>query len=246
MDKNNFAKNFIPTDPALVNKERLLGNKTEQKKSQLELLEKLKPTKILNEEISKEVEKIFVKANLNVPKQTVDIEIKNKEKLTEETIIEKIKVSEPLVVVDGKISIDQSKLVDLIGKQNSVVIQNTLEKVRQSTADRIASSGGGGVSVKYQDFSGNKVSLLKSVNDLIFTGDGVTLEREGKNIVVDIPGVSVVAGDPTIDFARESTMLQLYANMQTMLSLVNNLQGLIIPQVYPNGIGGSTSSWTPI
>ena len=51
MDKNNFAKNFIPTDPALVNKERLLGNKTEQKKSQLELLEKLKPTKIVKPDI---------------------------------------------------------------------------------------------------------------------------------------------------------------------------------------------------
>jgi hypothetical protein len=81
---------------------------------------------------------------------------------------------------------------------------------------------------------------------MIFTGDGVTLDRQGKNIEVNIPGASVVADDPTIDFARESTMLQLYANMQTMLSLVNNLQGLIIPQVYPNGIGGSTSSWTPI
>jgi hypothetical protein len=242
MDRNKFAKKLIPKTPEDIKKEKLEEEKELKRANQLAEIEAQKATKVLNEDFKNVVGKFFNASNLKTPKQILTVSTP----LKEETLIEQIELVDPLVLRDGKIAIDQSKLVDLISKQNSVVIQNTLEKVRQNTVESIATSGGGGIGVRYEDFSGNQTNILKSVSTMIFTGDGVTLDRQGKNIEVNIPGASVVADDPTIDFARESTMLQLYANMQTMLSLVNNLQGLIIPQVYPNGIGGSTSSWTPI
>lgn len=241
-DRNEFAKKLIPKTPEDIKKEKLQEEKQLKKAKQLAELEAQKATKVLNENFKTVVGKFFNASNLNTPKQTLTVSVP----LKEETLVEQIELSDPLVLKDGKITIDQTKLLDIVSKQNAIVVQNTLEKVRQSTIDSLMSSGGGGLGIRYEDFSGNQTSLLKSVNTLIFSGDGVTLDSEGKNIEVNIPGVSVLASDPTIDFARESTMLQLYANMQTMLSLVNNLQGLIIPQVYPNGIGGSTSSWTPI
>ena len=166
--------------------------------------------------------------------------------LKEETLLEQIELSDPLVLKDGKITIDQTKLLDIVSKQNAIVVQNTLEKVRQSTADRLASSGGGGVAVKYEDFAGNQTSLLKSVNDLIFTGDGVTLDREGKNIVVDIPGVNVLASDPTIDFARESTTLNILQLLNNITDIVQDLEGVIVPLSYPDGIGGTSGNWVSL
>jgi hypothetical protein len=47
----------------------------------------------------------------------------------------------------------------------------------------LASSGGGAVGIFSQ---GNRV--IKSVNDIHFTGNGVTVTRHGKDIKIDIPG----------------------------------------------------------
>lgn len=242
MDRNEFAKKLIPKTPEDIKKEKLQEEKELKRANQLAEIEAQKATKVLNEDFKTVVDKFFNASNLKTPKQTLTVSAP----LKEETLVEQIELADPLVLQDGKITIDQAKLLDILSKQNAIVIQNTLEKVRQSNADRLASTGGGGVAIKYEDFAGNQTSLLKSVNDLIFTGDGVTLDREGKNIVVDIPGVNVLASDPTIDFARESTTLNILQLINALTDVVQDIQGVVVPLSYPDGIGGTSGNWTSI
>ena len=92
--------------------------------------------------------------------------------------------------------------------------------------------------------AGNKKSILRSVNDLIIKGDGVTVTQRGKNVEINIPGVSVLASDPTIDFARESTTISMMQSLASLTETVDSIVGVILPTSYPDGIGGSTSDWT--
>jgi hypothetical protein len=70
--------------------------------------------------------------------------------------------------------------------------------------------------------------------------------QRGKNVEINIPGVSVQAGDPTIDFARESTALSIMQSLYTINQTVDSLEQLTLPSEYSEGIGGSTGSWTAI
>jgi len=148
----------------------------------------------------------------------------------------------PQILKDEKITNDTPKLSESVEKQNIEISNQIIENFLKSKGyDNIY--GAGAVGIKTENIDGERTSVLKSVNDIIFKGDGVTITREGKNIEVNIPGASVVAGDPTIDFARESTVVELYSQLQTIYSLVQNIAALSFVENYPNGIGGATGTW---
>lgn len=236
---NNFADKLIPKTPEQVKKEEQELEKSKKRAEQLAQLESLKPMKVLTEDLKKVTDKFFNIPYQTVLKQTLELT----QPLTEQNLIEQIELADPLVLKDGKISIDTEKLMNLFSQQNAVVVNNTLEKIRQENFQSNSISGGGGLSVRFEDIDGNQTSLLKSVNTLIFKGDGVTLDKQRKNILVNIPGASVVAGDPTIDFARESTVLEMYSNLQTIYTLLQTIAGINYITNYNDGIGGSTTYW---
>lgn len=85
------------------------------------------------------------------------------------------------LVYDAKsksLSFDSTKLEKLI---------NTLGSSK-GTFD-LTSLGGGAVGIQY-----NKAQIIKSVNDINFTGAGVTVTRKGKNVEVNIPGATGSGG----------------------------------------------------
>jgi hypothetical protein len=90
----------------------------------------------------------------------------------------------PLIIEDNKISIDSDHIAKTIEKFKG---PDTKEIIKQ--IEMMATPGGGGVGVIYNDGSGNE-RVLKSVNDLIFTGSGVNITRKRKNVEINIPGSS--------------------------------------------------------
>lgn len=106
----------------------------------------------------------------------------------------------PLILEDNKISIDSDHIAKTIEKFKG---PDTKEIIKQ--IEMMATPGGGGVGVIYNDGSGNE-RVLKSVNDLIFTGSGVTVTRKRKNVEVNISGgggspITVKGTEGTIQFA---------------------------------------------
>jgi len=86
-----------------------------------------------------------------------------------------VKVSHPLVY-DAKtkhLSFDSKKIEKLVEKLSSL----------KSGSFDLTSIGGGAVGIQF-----NKAQIIKSVNDINFTGSGVTVTRKGKNVEVNITG----------------------------------------------------------
>jgi len=238
MNNKNFSDNFVPKTKEQIQKE----NERKNFLMRYELFkEQNKKSKILGEEIVRAVEKITTSSfSPKPPEQTVPVVHSLNEQI--ET---KIRLDDPLIYKNGKISIDPKLLSDLITKQSKALADATIEQYLKSHGyDNIY--GGGAVGIKTEDVDGDRTQILKSVNDIIFKGDGVSINQEGKNIVVTIPGVSVLAGDPTIDFARESSVLELYTTLQSVVSLIETISGLSFITQYTDGIGGSTGTWTPM
>jgi len=237
-DKENFALRFIPKTPQQVKEEMILEEKKQKRAEQLAFLENSKSLSFLNEDFKRTTDRFF---NINPDIKTQQF-IKLDEPIEKKELLEQLKVSGPLVIKDGKISIDDEKLSNLITNQTTAIIQTSLERI--NGANLIPQ--GGAVGIKTIDGVGNKTSLTKSVSDLIITGDGVTVTSQGKNVEINIPGVSVVAGDPTIDFARESTMLSVLQYINNINETVNSLVGVVVPTSYPDGIGGTGGYWSTI
>ena len=148
----------------------------------------------------------------------------------------------PQILKDEKITNDTPKLSESVEKQVIEISNQIIENFLKSKGyDNIY--GAGAVGIKTENIDGERTSVLKSVNDIIFKGDGVTITREGKNIEVNIPGASVVAGDPTIDFARESSVLELYTSLQSVYTLLEAISSVGFITNYTDGIGGSTGYW---
>ena len=80
------------------------------------------------------------------------------------------------------ISLDKKFFEELLSKGGNVN-QQLMQKFVSA-----ASSGGGAVGI--QDGDSGEI-LIRSVSDLIFEGNGVTLEREGKNVRITITGGAV-------------------------------------------------------
>jgi hypothetical protein len=231
-----FLSGFTPKTPEQATREALLETQDMQLKAYRAASA---PMKILTEDLKKATDRFF-KSSDNNTNQVLHVEI-SEEKTR---LVEQIKLDDPLVVKNGSISIDYEKLSEAFSSQMASMVQSTLEKVRQNTFEAGSLAGGGGVSIRFKEVGGEKVNILKSVNDIIFTGDGVTLTRQGKNVLVNIPGASLVAGDPTIDFAREASILQMQTALEQIFNQVNNIQGVVIPTSYPNGIGGNSNPWS--
>lgn len=85
-----------------------------------------------------------------------------------------VSVSYPLVYDLKKkhLSFDSTKIEKLISSLSS----------NKGTFD-LTSLGGGAVGIQF-----NKAQIIKSVNDINFTGSGVTVTRKGKNVEVNISG----------------------------------------------------------
>lgn len=237
-DKENFARKFIPKTPQQIKDEIRLEEKKQKRAEQLVFLENSKPLSFLNEDLKRATDRFFNVNSNNQPKQSIELE----QPIEKKQLLEQLKVSGPLVIKDGKISIDDEKLSNIITNQTTSILQNSLERI--NSANLIP--GGGAVGIKTVDALGNKISIIKSVNDLIIKGDGVTITPQGKNVEINIPGASVLASDPTIDFARESTMLSVLQYINNINQTVNSLVGVVVPMNYPDGIGGSASGWSTI
>jgi hypothetical protein len=240
-EKQTFSDSFIHKTPQQVTEKIKLEEKKQQRENQLSYLESLKPLTFLSEDLKKTTDRFFNVNSENTLKQIIKLE----QPIERKALLEQLEVSDPLVLVNGKITIDNNKLINLITSQAATLVQNTVEKVTSSNLmSHNSVGGGGGLGIKTVDFNGNKKSILKSVNDLIIKGDGVTVTQKGKNVEINIPGASVLATDPTIDFARESTTLSMMQSLASITETVNSLVGVILPTSYPDGIGGSTSQWT--
>jgi hypothetical protein len=242
-DKQTFSNSFIHKTPQQVTEQIKLEEKKQQRENQLSYLESLKPFTFLSEDLKKTTDRFFNVNSENTLKQIIKLE----QPIERKALLEQLEVSDPLVIIDGKISIDNNKLINLITSQAAMLVQNTVEKVTSSNLMSHNSVGGGGaVGIKTVDSNGNKKSILRSVNDLIIKGDGVTVTQKGKNVEINIPGASVLASDPTIDFARESTMLSLLQYINNINATVNSLVGVVVPLNYPDGIGLTGGYWSTI
>jgi hypothetical protein len=132
----------------------------------------------------------------------------------------------PLVLKDGTLSFDSAKLSLVMEQFKNTDIQNAINKL--STA---IPTGGGAVGIKFRDSEGNLTKYTRSVNDIIFTGSGVSVAREGKNVTVDISGgagpiggVSQITAGPgiTLDPAAGTGIVEI-----SSLATVKGTQGML-------------------
>jgi hypothetical protein len=127
----------------------------------------------------------------------------------------------PLILEEGTLKFDSEKLTKVMDQFKNTDIQNAINKL--STA---IPTGGGAVGIKED---GNRI--IKSVNDINFTGSGVSVTRQGKNVTVDISGgggpaggVTQITAGPgiTLDPAGGTGIVQI-----SSLSTVKGTQGMV-------------------
>jgi hypothetical protein len=86
----------------------------------------------------------------------------------------------PLILEEGVLKFDSDKLTKVMDQFKNTDIQNAINNL-----SGMISPGGGAVGIKED---GRRI--IKSVNDINFTGSGVSVTRQGKNVTVDISGGS--------------------------------------------------------
>jgi hypothetical protein len=237
IDKHNFANRFIPKTPQQIKEEKTLEEKKQKRAEQLVFLENSKPLSFLNEDLKRATDRFFNVNGNNQPKQSIELE----QPIEKKHLLEQLKVADPLVVVDGNITIDNNKLLNLISNQTEAIVQTTFDKINNSSnAAQLSLAGGGGGGGVDVSLNGEKFS--RNPSTINFVGDNITLTKRRKNIDVGVSTV-VVAGDPTIDFARESTMISVLQYINMINETINSLTGVVVPLSYSNGIGGTTGNW---
>ena len=93
----------------------------------------------------------------------------------------------PLKLENNVLSFDEKHITGILNKLDGKNTNKLFEQI-----NKLAISGGGAVGIK---FNGNY--LIKSVSDINFTGSGVAVSRQGKNVTVNISGgevQSLIAG----------------------------------------------------
>lgn len=90
-----------------------------------------------------------------------------------------IKAEYPLVLESGVLSFETDKLSDILKNVTSKDIQDAINKIAMTAIP----TGGGAVGIVF-----NGIPLIRSVSDIKFTGSGVNVTRQGKNVLVDISG----------------------------------------------------------
>jgi hypothetical protein len=134
-----------------------------------------------------------------------------------------IKAEYPLKLENGILHFESEKFTKVLKDIGSKDIQNVINKLYTMT-----SSGGGGIGVKQ---SGNYV--LKSVNDINFTGNGVSVNRTGKDVTVNITaggggGISVKGTEGSLQFANSAGNDLEFA---TDLKYDSNTNSLEVPAI---------------
>lgn len=102
------------------------------------------------------------------------------------------KAEYPLILEDGVLSFKSDKLAELIKKTSSADIQAVMTQMASAIP-----SGGGGLGI-YYDGRG----LIKSVSNIKFTGSGVTVERQGKDVLVEITAGGSIWSDTAPGFSN--------------------------------------------
>jgi len=98
-------------------------------------------------------------------------------------------VEYPLILTEKKLSLDSKHITKILSSLKSNDLNKILSQINQ-----MAGVGGGGSGIK---FNGNYI--LKAVGDINFTGAGVNVTRDGRNVTVNIAGsagsvTSLIAG----------------------------------------------------
>lgn len=88
-----------------------------------------------------------------------------------------VKAEYPLAFEKGVLSFKTDKLSDIVRKATAADIQNAINKIAASAIP----TGGGAVGIVF-----NGTRLIKSVSDIQFTGSGVNVVRNGKDVLVTI------------------------------------------------------------
>ena len=236
INENNFIDRFTPKTPKQVQKEISLKERKQKQLEQLNYLEAMKPLTLLKEDLKNATDRFFNLHPETQFKKTIELD----QPIEKKALLEQLQVADPLVVIDGRITIDPSKLEEMITSQAAVLAQKAFEKFNSANManSNIGGGGGGGV-----DVSLNGDKLIRNPSTINFVGDNITLTKRRKNIDVSIAGAPVIAQDPTIDFARESTTLSMLQSLSSLTQTVNSLVGVIVPLSYPNGIGGTAGNW---
>jgi hypothetical protein len=89
-----------------------------------------------------------------------------------------INVEYPLKLDNNTLTFDSEKLTKLLDKFKNTDIQRAIDQIAKTMP-----SGGGAVGIKFNDSR-----IIKSVSDINFTGPGVDVTRQGKNVTVNITG----------------------------------------------------------
>jgi hypothetical protein len=127
----------------------------------------------------------------------------------------------PLILEEGTLKFDSEKLTKVMDQFKNTDIQNAINKLSAAIP-----TGGGAVGIKED---GNL--LIKSVSDINFTGSGVAVTRQGKNVTVNISGgggpgggVSQITAGPgiTLDPASGTDVVQI-----STLATVKGTPGMI-------------------
>jgi hypothetical protein len=134
-----------------------------------------------------------------------------------------IKAEYPLKLENGILHFESEKFTKVLKDIGSKDIQNVINKLYS-----MSSSGGGAVGIKQ---NGNYV--LKSVNDINFTGNGVSVNRTGKDVTVNITaggggGVSVKGTEGSLQFANSAGNDLQFA---TDLKYDSNTNSLEVPAI---------------
>jgi hypothetical protein len=134
-----------------------------------------------------------------------------------------IKAEYPLKLENGILHFESEKFTKVLKDIGSKDIQNVINKLYS-----MSSSGGGAVGIKQ---NGNYV--LKSVNDINFTGNGVSVNRTGKDVTVNITGgggggVSVKGTEGSLQFANSAGNDLEFA---TDLKYDSNTNSLEVPAI---------------
>jgi len=216
---SDFIKNFVrkSTKQQIEEKHKIEAEVF----SKLQEEKKSKPVSLTEATKEALIDIINKSTPIKPPTQT---KLKVQIPLNEQLQISQIEVQEPLVIKDNKIQLDLNKLGDIFANENSVAVQKTLETIRTKSLDG-GIGGGGAVGIVTEDENGNRVKVLKSVNDLIIRGPGVQVERKGKNVEIYVSG----SIDVNTDFPREASILELYQLVQDINESIVTLTGQEIP-----------------
>lgn len=212
-------KNFVNhlNESTSLQKPFVLESNKKQKSKSNELPLNVKHKKVLKENIEE-------KQKIEIKKPAINEIIVP---ITEESQTS-IKIEQPLIVKDGKLTIDENVINESI-KRNTDPIYHSINAMSSGLG------GGGAVGILYDD-GVNKEKLLKSVNNLIFKGPGVQVTRKGKDVEVYVAN----SINTDIDFPRESTMLSVFSMLNEIDALATQIGQIT---VQPNYESIGNTSW---